>query len=138
MRNGKYELIVPPPEYPGRRYRGRYAYEHHVVWWQKTGELLKPGHVIHHRNDKKRENVPGNLEEKTRSAHTADHKRTGITCNKLTCRWCGMEFERERRNCKYDGKPTYCCRSHQVSAQQKEIRERKLFGVITMGRETYC
>lgn len=37
MRCGPYILIIPPPEYPGKKYRGRYAYEHHVVWWENTG-----------------------------------------------------------------------------------------------------
>lgn len=73
MKNGPYELVVAPPGFPGKRYRGRYAYEHTVVWWQHTGEVPGPDETIHHKNENKRDNRFDNLERKTRSRHTRDH-----------------------------------------------------------------
>lgn len=73
MKNGPYELIKAPPGYPGMLYRGKYAYEHHVVWWQMTGRMPLPGHVIHHKNDQKRDNRFENFEEMENGAHTGRH-----------------------------------------------------------------
>ena len=68
MKNGPYELVIPPPEYPGKRYRGRYAYEHRVNWWRKTKKNPDDfdGLIVHHKNDKKRDNSPDNLEQMLR------------------------------------------------------------------------
>ena len=73
MKNGPYELVVAPDGYPGKRYRGRYVYEHVLVWWANTGELPSPGKVVHHKNGKQRDNRFRNLELKTRAIHTREH-----------------------------------------------------------------
>lgn len=73
MRNGPYELVVAPPEYPGKRYRGRYCYEHHLVWWLHTGVLPQYGCDIHYKNGDRRDNQWANLEEKLKSKHSSDH-----------------------------------------------------------------
>lgn len=127
MRNGKYELIIPPIDYPGKRYRGRYAYEHHVVFWSANGRLLAPDCVVHHKNDQKRENVPDNLEEKLRGDHTRDHNLAhGRTVKALNCGWCKQDFFRECRQLKPMQVNFYCCRSHQVKAQQTAIKAAKI------------
>lgn len=116
MKNGEYELIIPPRNYPGKRYRGRYAYEHHVVWWQITGEIIKEGYTIHHRNERKRDNRPENLEKMTKEDHDKHHadekKRTMIP---LVCSFCGDTFERDIRQVrskkKNGQKDFYCGRS---------------------------
>lgn len=122
MKNGPYELVVPPLDYPGKKYRGRYAYEHHVAYWKKHGVLLKPGEVLHHKNTKKRDNNPDNLELKTSAQHTKEHSK-GKTMIPLTCDFCGSSFQREARhvNSKVKQGQTsfFCCRSHQVSRQQQ-------------------
>jgi hypothetical protein len=74
VKNGPYELIVAPDGYPGVRYRGRYAYEHVVVWWQNTGAMPPSGSVVHHKDENKRNNEFDNLETKPRANHTKDHK----------------------------------------------------------------
>lgn len=61
MRNGPYEMVVAPAGYPGKKYRGRYVYEHQLVWWKKTGKLVPLGFVLHHKNEHKRHNVFSNL-----------------------------------------------------------------------------
>lgn len=125
MRNGKYELIIPPVDYPGKRYRGRYAYEHHVVFWKTHGRLRSKDCVIHHKNDQKRENIPSNLEEKTWSDHSRLHNSLKpIKYTTLVCGWCKNEFKRPSRLYKPDQDKNYCCRSHQVSAQQAKIWNR--------------
>jgi hypothetical protein len=73
MRNGKYTLVIAPSDYPGLRYRGRYIYEHHLVWWHHTGQIVPPGFLLHHKDDDKRRNVFDNLELKERGQHTSDH-----------------------------------------------------------------
>lgn len=73
MRNGPYELVIAPSDYPGMRYRGRYCYEHTLVYWRTHGVLPGPGDVIHHKDTDRRNNVPDNLEMKTRSEHTSEH-----------------------------------------------------------------
>jgi len=75
MRNGPYELVVAPADYPGKRYRGRYVYEHHLVWWQHTGEVVPEGHVVHHKNEHKRDNRFDNFELQAKPLHDAAHGR---------------------------------------------------------------
>ena len=73
MKNGPYELVIAPPDYTGVKYRGRYVYEHHLVWWKNTGQLVPPGHLLHHKDDDKRRNVFENLELKPRGTHSTEH-----------------------------------------------------------------
>jgi len=81
VKNGPYELVVAPIDYPGFKYRGKYCYEHHLVWWRHTGELVLHPFLLHHKNEDKRDNRFENLEKLTRSEHTAQH---GVERNMLT------------------------------------------------------
>lgn len=131
MRNGKYILMCAPNNYPGKRYRGRYIYEHHYVWWKNTGELVPVGHIVHHKNDDKRDNRFINLEVMSNRdhviMHNADRSRAMLT---LVCSLCNLIFLREKRNVmakiKQGQSRFYCCRSHQVIDQQKRRRQKKL------------
>jgi hypothetical protein len=76
VRNGPYTLVIAPEAYPGMRYRGRYCYEHHAVWWEKTGAAVPFGHVIHHVDGDKRNNAPGNLELLNIREHSRRHEET--------------------------------------------------------------
>lgn len=76
MRNGDYELIVAPPVWEGRRYRGRYCYEHHYVWWKHTGQYVGDGFCIHHKNGNKRDNEFSNLELLSNVTHASRHGST--------------------------------------------------------------
>lgn len=92
MRNGKYELIVAPENYPGMKYRGRYAYEHHVVWWQHRGPI-PDGYVVHHKNDDKRDNRLKNLELLLKDEHDRLHSRDRIKPRvELLCPVCHDRF----------------------------------------------
>lgn len=90
MRNGSYELVVAPDDYPGLKYRGRYVYEHHLVWWRRTGELVPSGFILHHKNERKRDNRYTNLELRPRGEHTAEHHR--FDPEEWLCAWCGKTF----------------------------------------------
>lgn len=93
MKNGPYELVIPPADFPGRRYRGRYAYQHTVVWWQNTGEAPPPGSVIHHKNLDKRDNRFENLELERRGEHSREHNKARDTQKVwLLCDECEREM----------------------------------------------
>ena len=98
MRNGNYELVVAPEEYPGKKYRGRYCYEHHLVYWQHTGVVPAKDEVVHHKNDNTRDNRFENLELKKRRRHSAEHSRAhGKKMVLLQCPTCGIIFRKEHR-----------------------------------------
>lgn len=122
MRNGLYILVIAPEDYPGKRYRDRYVYEHHLVWWQNTGEIIDTGRfVVHHKDEDKHNNEFSNLEKMLRERHSKEHAATAETIE-LTCDWCQGKFIREARNHRHRMSRGYahrfCCKSHQVSYQQ--------------------
>src|SRR5258706_5923399 len=98
MKNGDYILIIPPDDYPGKKYRGRYAYEHRVNWWKETGKNPDDvkGLQIHHKNENKHDNSDGNLE----SIDLVDHAKLHAKhkpIRKIICENCGVEFFRSLR-----------------------------------------
>lgn len=97
MKNGPYTLIVPPADYPGKRYRGRYAYEHIVVFWQTHGYVPSRGVVVHHKNELKTDNAPSNLEAKSNQSHVREHHALPSMTD-LKCGWCGVGFSRRTKN----------------------------------------
>lgn len=98
MRNGDYILVVAPPDFPGKKYRGRYCYEHHLVYWQTHGVVPKKDEIIHHKDENKHNNHPDNLELKTRKKHAQEHDATrGKTMVELQCPYCQTIFIREKR-----------------------------------------
>ena len=114
MRNGKYELIVAPEGYPGKKYRERYAYEHQVVWWQNTGEAVTGDLVIHHKNDDKRDNRFENLQKIHKVLHGVLHANKPEMVA-LNCAYCSNSFEKSARVVraakKKGQKDFYCDRS---------------------------
>jgi hypothetical protein len=122
-------MVVAPEGWPGKKYRDRYCYEHHLVWWRSTGELIGDDEILHHKNGNKRDNRLENLKKVLRAAHTAKHNRIrGRAAVVLRCFWCGKKFE--KRACEYEWARKrqsmfFCCRSHQVLQQQKDLRENR-------------
>ena len=96
MRNGKYELVVAPEGYPGKLYRGRYCYEHHLVYWRAHGVLPDPTQCIHHKNERTRDNRLENLELTDKKKHVSGHAKPK-TFFELICAHCRKPFMRERR-----------------------------------------
>jgi hypothetical protein len=52
-----------------------YAYEHDLVAEEMLGRRLLPDEVVHHKNEDKTDNDPGNLEVMTRAKHGLLHAR---------------------------------------------------------------
>lgn len=100
MRNGPYELIVAPDDWPGKRYRGRYVYEHVYVYWKHTGALPADDEVVHHVNENKRDNRIENLELKSRSEHSAHHNPTKERPER-ECEACGAGFRTRKKTQRY-------------------------------------
>jgi hypothetical protein len=121
MKNGPYTLIIAPVDYPGKKYRNRYAYEHHVVYWKNTGKLLDSKYVLHHINGNKTDNYFENLKLMYLPEHTKKHNVPRKTIL-LTCAFCNCNFTIDLRNYKvktklYHQTRFYCCRSHAVKNQ---------------------
>lgn len=110
MINGDYELVVALSEFPGKKYREKYCYEHHSVYWQNTGIVPKEGELIHHKDEYKRNNEFENLELITVAEHNRLHS-PGKTMIELVCNYCGNVFQREARQAtglKYGQGNFYC------------------------------
>lgn len=121
MRNGDYELIKPPADYPGMRYRGKYAYRHRVNSWLANGYLPE---CVHHKNEQKRDDSPENLQGIGRSEHQKLHAAaTPAKMITLVCGWCAKAFESPLRNYKPKVKKGqrmfFCCRLHAVLRQHR-------------------
>lgn len=103
MKNGPYELIVAPEEYPGKKYRGRYAYEHTVNWWINTGSVPSKDYEIHHINGNHRDNNIDNLKLVTSKEHRKIHsdikRKPKID---YICGYCGNGSTRSPRNYTYN------------------------------------
>lgn len=122
MKNGPYILIKAPEKYPGKKYRGRYAYEHHVVWWQAYGEVLKAGEVLHHLNGNKQDNRIENLQKHSAADHAKIHAADNLVLWViLYCDFCGCQLRRTTRDYRSKLKQGqhnfFCCRRHQIKQQ---------------------
>jgi hypothetical protein len=96
MKNGPYILIKPPEDYPGKLYRGKYAYEHQVVWWLHNKEIIKEPFIIHHKDENKHNNTIVNLEKKTRSKHQQEH-HIEPKYIELICGLCKITFKKRHK-----------------------------------------
>lgn len=92
MKNGPYTLVAAPAGYPGKKYRGRYAYEHHVVYWVANGVVPSPGYVIHHLNHDKRDNRLENLSMISGAEHGSEHGSERRNPVVVDCGFCKTEF----------------------------------------------
>ena len=94
MKNGPYELVIAPNDYPGKRYRDKYCYEHHLVWWENTGELPLITEEIHHKNSDKRDNRFENLEKLSKIDHRYLHGKISNVLNRkmFYCANCHKQF----------------------------------------------
>ena len=75
---------------------GRVIREHRFLMEQAIGRRLEPWEHVHHKDENKRNNVLENLEIKTASVHSRDHRPVAEK-ETLTCPICGQEFARTKR-----------------------------------------
>lgn len=73
MKNGPYTLVIAPEDYPSKKYRGRYCYEHHLKYWKWFGKSVPKGYEIHHKNGNHRDNRKCNLMLLTSAEHRRHH-----------------------------------------------------------------
>lgn len=114
MRNGDYILVIAPADWQGKKYRGKYCYEHHLVYWQNTGITPSYDMTVHHKNGNKHDNRFKNLELISRSEHVRMHNlKKGKKYVRFVCPSCRKEFEKDYRNThlvKPNNKYTACSR----------------------------
>ena len=70
-----------------------YVKRSHLVWYEKTGEIIKKPFEIHHINENKKDDRFENLQKVTRSGHQKIHNKTALRCKK-----CG-EWEGKNHKC---------------------------------------
>lgn len=121
MKNGKYLLVKCPDGYPGKWYRGKYAYEHIVEFWRREGRLPMPGHVIHHKNENPHDNSWDNLEEMLREAHTAQHQPDRPIRHGTHTGY--------RRGCRCEECKAY----HTAEIQQYRLRKKQATALVAQG-----
>ena len=99
MKNGEYILVKAPKNYKGKLYRGKYCYEHHLVYWQNTGHIVQDTEIIHHKDGNKQNNSFDNLELRNYRQHIILHnKERKTTFVLLKCPGCGKVFTRRKKN----------------------------------------
>ena len=111
--------MIAPEDYPGKKYRGRYCYEHRLVYWRAHGSLPP---IVHHRNEKKRDNASKNLEGSSPSEHAARHNRARRKPDVIvSCGWCGIDVAIAGRKYRWKiscgQKRFFCSRSHGAKYQ---------------------
>lgn len=119
LKNGPYILVIAPKIYPGKKYRNKYVYEHHLVWWQNTGEIITANFAIHHKNENKHDNSFSNLEKLSWKEHGKRHAKK-VPLAELPCSWCKNLFKLNQRNLHFKTKAGqvnfYCNKSCQGKA----------------------
>lgn len=65
-------MWVKVKDHPGFPGQSRVK-EHHLVWWERTGQRVQKGFVLHHKDHNKTNNAFENLELMTRAAHMKEH-----------------------------------------------------------------
>lgn len=110
MKNGDYELVIAPPDYPGKIYRGKYCSKHVLVYWQTYGVIPKSDEIIHHKDEDKSNNDPSNLELMKRKNHVRLHKKEhGRKLVELKCPGCNKIFIKEKNKTFLQKGGTYTC-----------------------------
>lgn len=91
--NGRYITIIAPEEFPGYKYKNKYCYEHHYIYWLNTGLIpIKGESEIHHIDGDTRNNSFENLILKRKDKHFLTHMNSTGLIGKFRCPNCGVIF----------------------------------------------
>jgi len=134
MKNGDYILVIAPSDYPGKIYRNKYCYEHHLVYWQNYHVVPSENEVIHHIDGNKQNNNIDNLQLTSREKHSAHHGENKTRkMVLLRCPTCEKLFQLEKRQSflQKNSIASYCSRECANKANLLRARkdERFLFNL---------
>jgi len=125
LKNGDYLLVVAPEEYPYKKYRDKYCYEHRLVYWLNFGEIPED-YEIHHKDENKHNNNIDNLELMSGEEHRRKHySKKGRTVVLLKCPVCQLIFKKNISDTFMSKKGTYSCCSRSCSGTFSNYKEDK-------------
>lgn len=82
----KGHFLVYRPDYPNSSSLTGRAKRYHIVWWLRTGEVIKHPWVLHHKNENKLDDRFDNLEKMLGGDHTRLHSsKPLIACICVVC-----------------------------------------------------
>lgn len=90
-KGGGYMYCRTNPPHPKANSKGLYPL-HRVIAENMIGRLLKNGEDVHHINEDKNDNTPGNLEVLSKSEHAKRHKKP-IDLINVSCSNCMKLFK---------------------------------------------
>lgn len=135
MKNGPYNLVLVPKNYPGKKYRWKYAYEHHFIFWKLKNLLIKEDEIIHHLNGDKRDNRIENLKLMKRSLHSSQHsqiEKIDVICSKCEIVFYLTPNEYQYRKNKSNSGDIFCGRKCQhLSLKNARWRNSRRTGLLS-------
>ncbi len=129
-------MVKAPSHFPGKLYRGKYCYEHVLVWWIHNKTIPNSDEIIHHLDRNKLNNTIKNLSLQSRSEHAKHHgQEQKSTKFILACTTCKRLFIRSKREVKEGLK--FCSRKciGKFSFSSKRKRSVTATSVIEISKE---
>ena len=122
-KGGGYRYCRTNPPHPRRNKKGLYPL-HRVLMENKLGRFLEPWEQVHHKDEDKKNDDPGNLEVLTAKAHARHHSKT-VSNISLVCPTCNKGFSLKPHSYRLRAKRNasgliFCSRSCSTKAQHAD------------------